>query len=66
MKIANYRVLNAFADGIAGLILAGRKTNCQNLLLITDHPYEDMEEDGFNIAINPGYEMMLQKFVPEP
>ena len=50
---------------IAGLILAARKTDCKKLLLITDHQYEDIEADGFNIAIRPGYEMMLEEFVPE-
>ncbi len=40
---------------IKGLLLAARKTGCQNLLLLTDHHYEDVEIDGHKIAIRPVY-----------
>ncbi len=40
---------------IKGLLLAARKTGCQKLLLLTDHHYEDLEIDGYKIAIRPVY-----------
>ena len=46
---------------IAGLLLAARKTGCSNLLLLTDHSYEDLVVDGYNIAVRPAYEYLLQK-----
>ncbi len=45
---------------IAGLILAAKKTGCNNLLLITDHQYEDIIHKGYHIAIRPAYELLLQ------
>ncbi|MDE5791658.1 MAG: ATP-binding protein [Muribaculaceae bacterium] len=50
---------------VAGLLLAARKTGCDNLLLLTDHAYEDICQDGYSIAIRPVYDFMLnlqQKF----
>ena len=44
---------------IAGLILAAKKTGCYNLLLLTDHNYEDISQDGYSIAIRPVYEFVL-------
>jgi len=41
---------------INGLLLANKKTNCTNLLLLTDHEYEDVEKDGLHIQIRPVYE----------
>lgn len=41
---------------INGLLLAYRKTKCENLLLLTDHEYEDVEKDGLHIRIMPVYE----------
>jgi predicted AAA+ superfamily ATPase len=46
---------------IAGLILAAKKTGCNNLLLITDHQEEDIVQNGYNIAIRPAYEFLLQQ-----
>lgn len=46
---------------IAGLLLAARKTCCSNLILLTDHEYEDTIQDGYNIAIRPVYEYVLGK-----
>lgn len=41
---------------ISGLLLAHRKTKCENLLLLTDHEYSDIEKDGHHIAVRPVYE----------
>ena len=45
---------------ISGLLLAARKTGCNNLLLLTDHVYEDISIDGFQIAVRPVYDYALQ------
>lgn len=45
---------------IAGLLLAARKTGCDNLLLLTDHIYEDIVQDGYAIAIRPVYDYLLR------
>ncbi|MDE5641888.1 MAG: ATP-binding protein [Muribaculaceae bacterium] len=44
---------------ISGLLLAARKTGCDNLLLLTDHDYEDITQDGYSIAIRPVYDYVL-------
>lgn len=44
---------------ISGLLLAARKTNCSELLLLTDHEYEDLCENGYEIKIRPAYEYLL-------
>ena len=41
---------------INGLLLANRRTGCEDLLLLTDHEYEDLERDGHHIRIRPVYE----------
>lgn len=41
---------------INGLLLAHKKTKCENLLLLTDHYYEDVEKEELNIQIRPVYE----------
>ena len=43
---------------IAGLVLAARKTGCTNLLLLTDHEYADINQDGYSIAIRPVYDYL--------
>ncbi len=43
-----------------GLLLANRLTKCENLLLLTDHEYSDIEQDGHHIAIRPVYEWCLE------
>jgi predicted AAA+ superfamily ATPase len=48
---------------IAGLLLAARKTGCKNLLLLTDHQYEDTKEDGYSIAIRPVYDYIVQEYI---
>lgn len=44
---------------ISGLLLAARKTGCDNLLLLTDHAEEDISHDGYSIAIRPVYDFVL-------
>lgn len=44
---------------IAGLLLAARKTRCENLLLLTDHDHEDIVQDGYHIAVRPVYDYTL-------
>lgn len=41
---------------INGLILAHKKTKCENLLLLTDHHHEELDKDGLHIRIKPVYE----------
>ena len=45
---------------IAGLLMAAKKTGCDNLLLLTDHENEDLIQDGYNIAIRPVYDYVLE------
>ncbi|MDE6296070.1 MAG: ATP-binding protein [Muribaculaceae bacterium] len=44
---------------IAGLLLAAKRTGCKQLLLLTDHNYEDLELEGYLIAIRPAYDFLL-------
>lgn len=44
---------------IAGLLLAAKKTGCDNLLLLTDHNDEDIVRDGCKIAVRPVYDYVL-------
>ena len=39
-----------------GLLMAYRNTKCQNLLLLTDHEYKEIDKDGLHILIKPVYE----------
>lgn len=45
---------------INGLLLAHKQTKCKNLLLLTDHEYEEKEIDGIPITIKPVYEWTCQ------
>jgi len=45
---------------INGLLLAHRLTKCQNLLLLTDHEYEEVEMNGLHIQIKPVYEWSVE------
>ena len=47
---------------INGLLLAHRQTKCENLLLLTDHQYEELEIDGLHIHIKPVYEWSASFF----
>ena len=42
------------------LLLANRQTKCKNLLLLTDHEYQETEKDGITITIKPVYEWACQ------
>ena len=44
---------------INGLLLAYRKTKCDNLLLLTDHIYEEMDINGVHLTIKPVYEWCI-------
>lgn len=46
---------------INGLLLAHRQTKCTNLLLLTDHHYEEFEKEGLKITIKPTYEWCLEQ-----
>ena len=45
---------------IDGLLLAARLTGCDNLLLLTDHEYGEIEEAGYSIKIQPVYDWGLE------
>jgi hypothetical protein len=45
---------------INGLIKAAKATHCTNLLLLTDNQIDDVTIDGYNIAIRPVYDFLLQ------
>lgn len=45
---------------LAGLVKASKATGCNNLLLLTDNHHEDVVVDGYDIAIRPVYEYVLQ------
>lgn len=44
-----------------GLLLAHKQTKCNNLLLLTDHEYEEIDKDGVHILIQPVYEWCTEK-----
>lgn len=44
---------------LRGLALAHAKTGCDDLLLLTDHVYEDVESEGLHIKVRPVYEWSL-------
>lgn len=44
---------------IAGLLLAARKTKATQLLLLTDHHYEDVILGEYKVAIRPVYDFVL-------
>lgn len=41
---------------INGLLTAAKNTGCNNLLLLTDHEYGEIEKDGRHISIRPVYD----------
>ncbi len=47
---------------INGLLLAQKRTKCEDLLLLTDNVYEELETDGRRILIEPVYEWATQLF----
>lgn len=44
---------------INGLLLACRQTKCENLLLLTDHEFKDVEKNGHHISIRPVYDWSI-------
>lgn len=47
---------------INGLLLANRVTRCENLLLLTDCEYKELDADGHHIKIQPVYEWCEELF----
>lgn len=45
---------------IAGLLLAAKKTGCDNLLLLTDHNDEEIIHDSHRISVRPVYDYLLE------
>lgn len=41
---------------INGLLLANKHTKCENLLLLTDHEFNEIEKGGHHISVRPVYE----------
>ena len=41
---------------INGLLFAHKQTKCENLLLLTDHNYEELDKDGLHILVQPVYD----------
>ncbi|HBN02348.1 MAG TPA: hypothetical protein DD383_07080 [Rikenellaceae bacterium] len=39
-----------------GAIMAAKATGCNNLLLLTDHDYDEIDKDGFHITVRPVYD----------
>ncbi len=50
---------------IDGLLLAYRQTKCKNLLLLTDHEFQETKANGVPITIKPVYEWALQQELPK-
>lgn len=46
---------------INGLLLAAKRTGCDNLFLLTDHHYEETEVSGKKIKIQPVYEWCTEQ-----
>lgn len=47
---------------INGLLIANKQTKCENLLLLTDHEYDNIEKDGHRIQIRPVYDWCISIF----
>lgn len=47
---------------INGLLMAHKKTQCDNLLLLTDHEYEELDKGGLHIRVKPVYEWCTELF----
>ena len=41
---------------INGLLMAAKATGCQDLLLLTDHDFEEIDTDGLHISVRPVYD----------
>jgi predicted AAA+ superfamily ATPase len=40
-------------------IMAAKATGCKNLLLLTDHDYDEIDQDGFQIIGRPVYDWSI-------
>lgn len=47
---------------INGLLLANKLTGCENLLLLTDYEYGEVQKDGHNIVIRPVHDWCLDGY----
>lgn len=47
---------------VNGLLLANKQTKCENLLLLTDHEFDNIEKGGHHISIRPVYEWSAMPF----
>ena len=45
---------------INGLLLAARQTKCEDLLLLTDHASEEIEQEGHRMKVQPVYEWCIE------
>ena len=45
---------------INGVMTAAKLTGCKNLLLLTDHDYEEIDQDGFHIKVQPVYDWSIE------
>ena len=45
---------------INGALMAAKATGCKNLLLLTDHEYEEIDLDGFHIKVQPVYDWSIE------
>lgn len=54
--------MSIYAQEINDLMLVHKKTRCDNLLLVTDHHYEELIKDGIHIIIKPVYEWCAELF----
>ena len=50
---------------VNGLLLANKQTKCENLLLLTDHEFDNIEKEGHRISIRPVYEWSAMPFHEE-
>ena len=50
---------------VNGLLLANKQTKCENLLLLTDHEFDNIEKEGHHISIRPVYEWSTMPFHEE-
>lgn len=50
---------------VNGLLLAYKQTKCENLLLLTDHEFDDIEKDGLHISVRPVYDWSVSTFKEE-
>ncbi len=47
---------------ISGLLIAANKTQCKNLLLLTDYEYADIMENGYAIQVRPFYRWATENY----